>query len=258
MIWDVCTLANGDLVCGCSDSSVRIWTRDSKLALSADLQAAFEESVKTKKEGQSSGGGGGTPAGVKLEHISALLQPGDRDGAYKFIDEQGAGWAYQWSSAQGEWIKIGQLTEGPGDSGSGGASNEINGVRYDRVVPVEMDDGVSRKIGWNTGENPYEVAARWLADNNMPEYFREQIVQFVIQNSPESQGGFFSRADADAQNNADPLSGNRSTQHQANQYIPQSTYVKVELVPQIEGLRKKLAEFNGELSTLQVFQYDIE
>ena len=44
-IWSIAESPNGDLVAGCADGIVRIWTRDKARAASADVVALFEQQI---------------------------------------------------------------------------------------------------------------------------------------------------------------------------------------------------------------------
>jgi phospholipase A-2-activating protein len=43
------------------------------------------------------------------------------------------------------------------------------------VFDVEMDSGMKLKLAMDAGENPYLVADRFLADNDLPGEFKEQV-----------------------------------------------------------------------------------
>lgn len=49
-----------------------------------------------------------------------------------------------------------------------------------------MDDGQKRKLAVNRGENPYVAARRFLEDEELPPYFTEQIVQFILQSTGQA------------------------------------------------------------------------
>jgi hypothetical protein len=63
---------------------------------------------------------------------------------------------------------------------------EHQGKHWDFVFDVEMDDGQKRKLAVNRGENPYVAARRFLEDEELPPYFTEQIVQFILQSTGQA------------------------------------------------------------------------
>lgn len=74
------------------------------------------------------------------------------------------------------------MVEGPG-SVSGGRKTYA-GREYDFVFDVDVGDGVPpRQLPVNRDDNPYLVAERWLLDQELPLAYREQIVDFIIQNT---------------------------------------------------------------------------
>ena len=57
-----------------------------------------------------------------------------------------------------------------------------DGKEWDKVIDVEMDGGVTLKLPLNADEDPYDVADRFLTAHNLPEQFRQQVVQFIVDN----------------------------------------------------------------------------
>ena len=77
---------------------------------------------------------------------------------------------------------------GGGGGGGGGGGNEVNGVRYDHVYPVEMGNGVS-KIYWNNGDDPEVVAAQFALRNGVGMDELGDIKAFVLQAMGQAGGG---------------------------------------------------------------------
>lgn len=58
------------------------------------------------------------------------------------------------------------------------------GREWDFVFDVDIEDGAPmRQLATDRGENPYIAADRFIAEEGLPAYFREQIVQFITQNT---------------------------------------------------------------------------
>lgn len=52
------------------------------------------------------------------------------------------------------------------------------------MFDVDVADGQPPlKLPMDRGEDPYEVAERFIAANGLPATYREQIVRFIVQNT---------------------------------------------------------------------------
>ncbi|KAK9806981.1 hypothetical protein WJX72_009418 [[Myrmecia] bisecta] len=185
-VWDVEFLANGDLVTACGDYAARVWTTAEDRQAPAEARQAYEASLEAKKAGGVEGSGGALPAGLTLEDASVLTQPGTRDGQTKVVREGGAGVAYSWDAARGQWEKVGEVMGGPGEGSDTMAvgSKWHNGQQYDFVFDVDIEDGTPpKKLAVNRGDNPYDAADRFIDNENLPATYREQIVNFILQNT---------------------------------------------------------------------------
>ncbi|KAL2609949.1 hypothetical protein R1flu_028522 [Riccia fluitans] len=253
-VWDVKFLPNGDLVTACSDGVARIWTCDSnRCATSVELEAY--ESLLLAHESEKK-----TVGGVKfsdLPGLEALQQPGTKDGQTKIVREGDSGVAYSWNKNEYKWDKIGEVIDGPDDSLE---KKTLLGVTYDYVFDVDIGDGLpTRKLPYNRGQNPYDVADRWLLNEDLPLGYRQQVVEFLLQNTGQQ-----TQMQLDSKY-VDPYTG-------ANAYVPQQpgwsvpqisataqtpTHVLKHLpkrgmllfdTAQYEGIYKKLVEFNTAVS----------
>ncbi|KAG5526583.1 hypothetical protein RHGRI_032755 [Rhododendron griersonianum] len=177
-IWDVKFLENGDIVTACSDGVVRIWTvNNDKIADLSELESFASQlshyKISRKKVG-----------GLKLEDLpglEALRLPGTSDGQTKVIREGDNGVAYAWNLREQKWDKIGEVVDGPDDSMK---RPILDGLQYDYVFDVDIGDGEPiRKLPYNRSDNPYATADKWLVKENLPLSYRQQIVEFILQNS---------------------------------------------------------------------------
>lgn len=57
-----------------------------------------------------------------------------------------------------------------------------DGQEWDIVIDVEMDAGAKLKLPLNKDEDPYDVADRFLHKHGLPEAFKQQVVQFILDN----------------------------------------------------------------------------
>ncbi|KAL4433027.1 hypothetical protein ABPG77_006454 [Micractinium sp. CCAP 211/92] len=281
-LWAVGFLPNGDLVTACSDHVARIWTSAAERQAPAEAVQAFEASIAAKKEaaaaakdGGSGGGGGGLPAGLKLEDPSVLLMPGARDGQTKVVREGGAGVAYAWDASKGEWERIGEVV-GAGDTMTAG-SKWHNGQQWDYVFDVDVQEGAPPlKLALNRGDNPYLVADRFLEEHGLPATYKDQIVQWILQNTADSQaggsagqyvdpytgasayvppapsgggaggaGGGSSGGYGVTGGGADPFTGGGAARPL---HLPAKSYLIYDQVPGREAIRKKIAELSAAVS----------
>ncbi|KAJ6896557.1 hypothetical protein NC651_022683 [Populus alba x Populus x berolinensis] len=241
-VWDVKFLENGDIVTACSDGAVRIWTSyQERIAEPADLDSYVSQLSQYKLSRKRVGG-------LKLDDLpglEALQIPGTTDGQTKVIREGDNGVAYAWNLREQKWDKIGEVVDGPED---GMKRPVLDGFEYDYVFDVDIGDGEPiRKLPYNRLDNPYDTADKWLLKENLPLAYRQQIVEFILQNS--GQGGV-----ALDSSFRDPFTG-------ANAYIPggSSSMSAVSAKPTFKHIPKKgmlvfdVAQFDGILKKITEF-----
>uniref|UniRef100_A0A6M2EAG1 Phospholipase A-2-activating protein n=1 Tax=Populus davidiana TaxID=266767 RepID=A0A6M2EAG1_9ROSI len=241
-VWDVKFLENGDIVTACSDGAVRIWTSyQERIAEPADLDSYVSQLSQYKLSRKRVGG-------LKLDDLpglEALQIPGTTDGQTKVIREGDNGVAYAWNLREQKWDKIGEVVDGPED---GMKRPVLDGFEYDYVFDVDIGDGEPiRKLPYNRSDNPYDTADKWLLKENLPLAYRQQIVEFILQNS--GQGGV-----ALDSSFRDPFTG-------ANAYIPggSSSMSAVSAKPTFKHIPKKgmlvfdVAQFDGILKKITEF-----
>lgn len=247
-VWDVKFLKNGDIVTACSDGTVRIWTlRSDSICDPLELEA-FGLEISQYKASRKKVGGYNL---MDLPGLEALQVPGTKDGQTKVIREGDNGVAYSWNSKEYKWDKIGEIVDGPGE----GASNQVlDGTHYDYVFDVDIGDGEPiRKLPYNRTDNPYTVADKWLLQESLPLSYRQQIVDFILQNSGQRDFSFDPSF-------RDPYTG-------SNAYVPGEPSIsqgvgtapsfkhipKVGMLffdsAQLDGILKKITEFNSALAT---------
>ncbi|CAK8576465.1 unnamed protein product [Lathyrus sativus] len=244
-VWDTKFMENGDIVTACSDGVVRIWTINQDYfadQLELDLYTSQLSQYKSSRK---------RVGGLKLEELpglDALKIPGTSDGQTKVVREGDNGVAYAWNMAEQKWDKIGEVVDGP----EGSSRPLFDGAQYDYVFDVDIGDGMPiRKLPYNRSDNAYDVADKWLLKEGLPLSFREQVVQFILQNSGQKDVTF----DASFR---DPYTG-------SNAYVPgqQSRTSDISVKPtfkhipkkgmlvfdtaQFDGILKKVVEFNTAL-----------
>lgn len=174
-VWTVSFLSQGDVVTGCADGVARIWSTDPSRMASDDIIAAFEAQMHAYHDKSSAKQEGGV-VGQKLQLHSpqALQQPGAHDGQTIVVDEGTNGVAYTWNQQVGDWEMVGEVLVDGGTAEAG----------WDFSFDVDIADGQPKiKLQANRGEDAYVVADRFIASNNLPASYKEQIVQFLITNT---------------------------------------------------------------------------
>ena len=181
-VWWVVALTNGDIASAAGDGFVRIFSRsDERKAQQSVRDYYVEQTQKTLHAlaAKASGGGGGMDAS-KLQPIEDA-GPGNTPGEVKLFSKNGVAWAYSWSAESFTWVEVGQAMGEAGNSGQ-----EIDGVRYDKVWDIEVEEpgvGVRKlKLGVNNGDNPYAVAQAFIDKHGLRYDNLQQIVDFINQN----------------------------------------------------------------------------
>ena len=208
-VWSVAAIEPlGDVVSCCADGVARVWTADDAKA-DAGAEAAFDASIAAAMDARAKANLAEQQSKIKTEGPEALNSPGASDGATKVIREEGTGAivAYAWSAGTRAWERLGEVTGVGGDTTeAGGGRKTLDGVAYDYVFDVDIQEGApTLKLPFNAGDNPYDAAERFLESNGLDPGYREQVVNFIVQNVGErnvQQGA-----------NVDPFTG-------AGAYVP--------------------------------------
>ncbi|ODV76913.1 PFU-domain-containing protein [Suhomyces tanzawaensis NRRL Y-17324] len=215
-VWCVAVLDNGDIAVGSSDNLVRVFTREEARV------APAEELLQLKEEVQASSIAEQSLDDLKKTDIpgyDALKVPGKQEGATLMVKSpEGVIEAHQWSG--GEWIKIGDVV----GSSHSKEKKVYDGKEYDYVFDVDVKDGVPPlKLPYNTNENPYIAAERFLAANELPSSYTDEVVRFINKNT---EGFELQTAEpapnpyADSEQKSKP-----AVQSTALHVIPEKTYI---------------------------------
>lgn len=175
-VWCITALPNGDFAVGGSDNLIRVFTVSSERVASEEELVHFKESVQSSSIAEQS------LDNLKKTDIpgyEALQQPGKQEGSTIMVkNSTGTIEAHQWSG--GEWHKIGDVV----GSASSGEKKEYLGKEYDYVFDVDIKDGEPPlKLPYNINDNPYMVAEKFLADNELPPTYTEEVVRFLEKNT---------------------------------------------------------------------------
>jgi phospholipase A-2-activating protein len=266
-VWSVTALPDGDIATACADGVARVFTRDAaKVADEAVLQA-HEAMIQAQTVSAQEVGG------VKMDQlpgIEALDTPGGKDGQTKIVRIEDKAYAYSWNSVESKWDQVGTVVDGPagGGGGVGGAGGsgpgEVNGVKYDRVFDIEIDEGVTLKLGYNNGQNPYAVAQEFIWTNDLPQEHLDQIANFIDKNAAAVTLG----GDAPMTQGADPFTGGSNAMYEApraapaggsasgastvtfasSEHIPKKSMIFFDTPGKADAVEKKVMEFNDALA----------
>eukprot|EP00116_Pleurobrachia_bachei_P011639 sb/3471901/ len=62
--------------------------------------------------------------------------------------------------------------------------HELNGVKYDHVIDVDVEDGKpALKLGVNKEDDPWVVAQNFISTHMLPQAYLEQIANYITQNT---------------------------------------------------------------------------
>ncbi|XP_004363948.1 phospholipase A2-activating protein [Capsaspora owczarzaki ATCC 30864] len=200
-IWAVAALPNNDIVVGSSDGAARIFTADQSRVASDDALRDFDDQVAAQSIPSQQIG---DIDKNKLPGLEGLSVPGTKDGQNKIVRNNNTVEAYQWSAAKGEWTKVGDVVDAVGSS----RKQLLNGKEYDYVFNIVIEEGKpAKKLGYNTAENPWMAAQRFVHENELDQFFLDQVAKFIMDNTKGVSLG------TDDAGYADPFTG-------GNRYVP--------------------------------------
>ena len=253
-VWSVAACAqNGDIVTGSSDRIVRVFTRSKDRQADAAVLHAYDESVKASAIPEQSIGNinkHDLPGPEFLQQKS-----GTKEGQVQMIRESdGSVTAHQWSNATNQWVSVGTVVDSAG--GSGGRKITYNGKDYDYVFDVDIKDGEPPlKLPYNATQNPYEVARKFIADNELPLDYLDQVANFIVQNTQgttigQQQGGLPGSDPWGTESRYRPgdIDSAPSQTPSRPRTLPQTQYLSI-ATAQYKTIQKKIQEFNQQLIT---------
>ncbi|KZC09181.1 Phospholipase A-2-activating protein [Dufourea novaeangliae] len=259
-VWCIDLFPNGDIVAGSSDGVVRIFSCDPERYADPETLQEFEQEVANMKLNAQQELGG-----IKIKDLpdaKALQQPGQKDGQTKIVNDDGTVRAYSWSQSEQRWIRIGDVMGATGGSAATSGKQLYNGIEYDYVFSVDIQDGVPPlKLPYNNGQDPWRVAQKFLHDNDLSQMFLDQIANFIMKNSQNAPvvssgaqyadpftGGtrYIPRSATNTTEQEPPRTGilDSSDTSLAPSYIPHTKYLKIEQA-NLSAILDKLRELNS-------------
>lgn len=174
-VWDLSVLPNGDIVLAGSDGNIRVFSEDPARQASEEAIAEFEELLANSAISES------TMDNInkeKLPSYEALKTPGKEGQTIMVKSPVGVVEAY--SFTDGKWVKIGTVVGGSGND----TKKTYQGKEWDYIFDIDVQEGAPPlKLPYNVSENPFTAAARFLADNDLPATYADQIVKFILSNT---------------------------------------------------------------------------
>ena len=241
-VWCVLGLPNtdGDFITGGHDGVLRYFSKDPQLIsndASISLQHAFIEQTATANAKKRQG-----PSNEEIEKQAKWEARGSHhgksEGQVMVFNKDGKMIAAQWSADSATWIEIGEVT-GNGDGG------DVNGVRYDHVLPVEIDtpsDGVrSLSIGYNNLESAYDAAQRFIDENGLGQHYLRQIADWISDRAGKNTPTL------GATNGSSSTTSSNSNAVKSYKYYPVKAFTLYDEIPAgFQGkIMPKITEFNS-------------
>lgn len=231
-VWTVAANSqNGDIVSGASDRIVRVFTRSPERQADEQVVQAFEDSVKQSSIPKQQ------MDGFNKEQLPGpdFLQSksGTKEGQVQMIREpNGNVSAHQWSHLAQQWINVGTVVDA---AGSSGRRQEHLGQDYDYVFDVDIEDGKPPlKLPYNLSQNTYEVARKFIADNELPLSYLDQVADFIVRNT---QGASIGQSSSSS---SGPAPETRP------QILPQQDYLTI-TTANFSIASRKIQELNSQL-----------
>ncbi|OQS03279.1 phospholipase A-2-activating protein [Thraustotheca clavata] len=178
-LWCAAALGNGvDFATGGDDKVARVFSTQATMETSAAEIISFQEEVAAAATARQRG-----PSSVDIaklpdyNHRGAKVGPSD--GFIQMFRKGNSAWACQWSGPSQTWLDIGEVT----GTGSGGI---VDGKSFDIVIPVEIEtpNGLQKlEIGYNQGQNPFQVAQAFIDKHFLQQHYLKQIADFITQQS---------------------------------------------------------------------------
>lgn len=267
-VWSVAVCQEtGDIVTGASDKMVRVFSRDPERHAGPDALAAFNDSVRSSTIPQQTAGNGQEINKETLPGSEFLQQKsGTKEGQVQMIrEDDGSVTAHTWSSAASQWINVGTVVD---STASSGRKVTHKGKDYDYVFDVDIEDGKPPlKLPFNTGQNPYEAAQKFIGDNELPISYLDQVANFILTNT---QGATIGSSSQQTQApGGDPWgSENRYRPGEAGapeprgdsrpRALPQTSYLSI-VTANLPAIRKKINELNESVGfNLELSQSDLK
>lgn len=226
-VWGVAALGNGDVVTCCGDKMGRVFTCDPARIAPEEVMERFQLAVS-----QASSSAKGSE--VEVNKLPLFSTRGTAaDGKVQMFNKNGRAFCYRFDASLGDWIELGEVVS------QANSKTMLNGVEYDHVIDVEMEtsNGLSMlKLGYHDLESPYEAAQRFINENGLEQTYLDQIATYIGKQKA-SRGPTLGMGGGASAPPPPPFT-----------HIPTKCNSKFDQLPNLDGLTKKLTEFNSSLA----------
>lgn len=259
-LWSISKLKNNDLIVGCSNGKIYIYTQNESLQAPDFLKNEIKEEVaKTNLHMNELG----DIKVDKLPNKDALNLPGKKEGETKLIKDGETIIAYQWDSSKYEWVKIGDVVGTANSNKDPSQKQEYEGKLYDFVFSVDIKEGSPPlKLPYNIDQNPYMVAQQFIDKHELTQAYLDEIANFIVKNS---QVNNTIQQQPLTTTGADPFTGSSSYRPESNDnlltantelnlindYYPLKNYFLFETI-NLDGITKKLKEFGRSIESVEL------
>lgn len=238
---------SGDFAVAGSDYIIRVFSRDESRWAPQEERDHLADSVANKvnttdiDESQ-------------IKDRSVLKSPPEKEGQVVMVRaDNGSIEAHQ--STGGQWIRVGEVVNAKEAAAKGGDANskkELDGKMYDYVFNVNIEDGKPElPLPYNSDENPYDSARRFLEKNELPMSYLDEVAQFitknaVVRNTQQAPNPYADRGTEQPSQAPPPTEGSGSVA--PLKVIPHGEYVRL-VQYQPDPIFKALSDKNSKQSS---------
>ncbi|KAF0988620.1 hypothetical protein HZS_2607, partial [Henneguya salminicola] len=176
--WCVCILPNSDIVVTSSFPDVMIFTRDKARIANEISNEEFSFLIRESLNDQPD---------LKDIDINSLASAdyraftqGAHDGQKKMFRQDDQIVVYQWNLKSGKWIFLGRALRGINKDKKRSSKIIYEGVEYDHVIDVELENCQKLKLPYNIGEDPEDAATRFIEKNSLDTIYHKKMVDLLI------------------------------------------------------------------------------
>ena len=141
------------------------------------------------------------------------------------------------ATGEQRWIAVGTVVSAAGS----GSKQMYNGKEYDYVFKVDIADGAPQlDLPYNVSENPYDAAARFLSDNELPTSYLENVAKFIVSSTEGKTIG------QGAPQEPTPREQDPGTTKKSSKYLPHEDFITIKQA-KFAPIQKKILNLNSAL-----------
>ena len=240
-VWSVVITEGGDIITGCEDKEVRIFTRDPALAASEEEREGYKNLCLAKSAGT---------LNVDKLPDSSLTKTvrGKKDGEIKVFKTGSSAEVYVWKEAEEKWEKMGDVM-GPSPTQKDYYEGDdiFPAGYYDYIFNIDIKDRGEKKLPFNRGSIPLEEAEKFVERERIHRVYVEEISSF-IRNNLEQVPTYMAQPPPDYQQEVPSFQKEDVKQkvHTTVKHLPMIFVTKFDSV-NVDNPSKKIKEFNAVL-----------